>query len=302
MDDRARARVLFHDGTDLRRRGHRRQHRALPKDNLLASRFNAVVARTCHRVRHADTVDDHPEANVGPVPAYLAGGIGGQPGYIIAPAMITNPKGAEHPVGTGPFKFKTGSRTTTSPPMRNDHYWRKGLPYLDSVRTTPSPTPIQRANALEAGNIDIMHTDLPESILQFPRQRHLRLLDDSQHIVGEPDMNFVMCNRSDPVMKDIKVRQAMAMAINTKQYVAGHRQERERPVQPALRAGDAVLHGRRRLPGLQPGGGPILGAGGRAGDRQARGVPAAVDPLGVFDPGRAVPPGAVRERWACRSL
>jgi ABC-type transport system substrate-binding protein len=28
-----------------------------------------------------------------PFPAYLAGGIGGQPGYIAAPSMIANPKG-----------------------------------------------------------------------------------------------------------------------------------------------------------------------------------------------------------------
>ena len=57
-----------------------------------------------------------------PFPAYLAGGIGGQPGYIVAPAMIANPKGSEHPIGTGPFKFKQW--------VPNDHFTASAQPRL----------------------------------------------------------------------------------------------------------------------------------------------------------------------------
>jgi len=92
------------------------------------------------------------------------------------------------------------------------------MPYLDSVTYRPIIDAQQRANALLAGNIDIMHTDLPESMLNFKDNASYGFLDDSAHIVGEPDMNFIMCNLADPAMKDIRVRQAMAMAINAKQY------------------------------------------------------------------------------------
>jgi len=132
--------------------------------------------------------------------------------------MIANPKGSEQPVGTGPFRFKEWVPNDHFTADLNTDYWRKGLPYLDSVTYRPIIDAQQRANALMAGNIDIMHTDLPESILQFKNDSSYGFVDDSAHIVGEPDMNFIMCNISDPAMSDIRVRQAMAMAINPRQY------------------------------------------------------------------------------------
>jgi len=153
-----------------------------------------------------------------PFDAYLAGGIGGQPGYIVAPSMIADPNGSAHPVGTGPFKYKEWVPNDHFTAVRNEHYWRPGLPYLEEVTYKPIPDAQQRANSLLAGTIDIMHTDLPESILQFRDDAGYGYIDDSQHVVGEPDMNFIMVNCADPVMSDIRIRQAMAMAINTRQY------------------------------------------------------------------------------------
>jgi len=153
-----------------------------------------------------------------PFDAYLAGGIGGQPGYIIAPSQIANPNGSANPVGTGPFRFKEWEPNDHFTSVRNTHYWRPGYPYLDSVEYRPITDPQQRANSLLAGTIDIMHTDLPESVLQFKDDSSYGFVDDSGDIVGEPDMNFIMINCMDPVMSDLRVRQAMAMAINPKQY------------------------------------------------------------------------------------
>jgi ABC-type transport system substrate-binding protein len=75
-----------------------------------------------------------------------------------------------------------------------------------------------RASALAAGNIDIMHTDVPEVILQYRDNASYGYIDDSHNVVGEPDMNFIMCNLSKDPVSNIKVRQAMAMAIDPKQY------------------------------------------------------------------------------------
>ena len=50
-----------------------------------------------------------------PFAYYLAGGIGGQVGYIVAPSMIAHPNGSQtNPVGTGPFKFSEW--------VPNDHF------------------------------------------------------------------------------------------------------------------------------------------------------------------------------------
>ena len=210
----ARPNVRFHDGTlcDAAAIAGSLNHF---KDNLLGVTFTAVssIAATS-----SNTVTITLKQPWVPFPAYLAGGIGGQPGYIAAPSMIANPKGSEQPVGTGPFKFKEWVPNDHFTAERNTDYWRAGLPYLDSVTYRPITDAQQRANALLAGNIDIMHTDLPESILSFKNNPSYGFLDDSAHIVGEPDMNFIMCNLSDPAMKDLRVRQAMAMAINSTQY------------------------------------------------------------------------------------
>jgi peptide/nickel transport system substrate-binding protein len=153
-----------------------------------------------------------------PFPAYLTGGIGGQGGYIIAPAMIANKNGGQHPIGTGPFKFDVWEPNDHFTATRNPHYWRPGYPYLDQVTYRPISQADSRASALEAGNIDIMHTDVPEVILQFRDNDTYNYIDDSQHIVGEPDMDFIMCNLSADPVSNIKVRQAMAMAISSKAY------------------------------------------------------------------------------------
>jgi len=210
----ARPNVRFHDGTpcDAAAIAGSLNHF---KGALLGVTFTAVsnIAATS-----SDTVTITLKQPWVPFPAYLAGGIGGQPGYIAAPAMIADPKGSERPIGTGPFKFKEWVPNDHFTAMRNEDYWRPGLPYLDSVTYRPITDAQQRANALLAGNIDIMHTDLPASILQFRVNDSYGYLDDTEHIVGEPDMNFIMINCADPAMKDIRVRQAMAMAINPRQY------------------------------------------------------------------------------------
>jgi ABC-type transport system substrate-binding protein len=210
----ARPNIRFHDGTpcDAAAIAGSLNHF---KNNLLGVTFTAVsnISATS-----TDTVTVTLKQPWVPFPAYLAGGIGGQPGYIAAPAMIADPKGSEHPIGTGPFKFKDWVPNDHFTAERNPDYWRSGLPYLDSVTYRPIPDAQQRANALLAGNIDLMHTSLPDSILQFKDDATYGFLDDSEHIVGEPDMNFIMINTADPAMKDIRVRQAMAMAVNPRQY------------------------------------------------------------------------------------
>ncbi|HXQ60855.1 MAG TPA: ABC transporter substrate-binding protein [Acidimicrobiales bacterium] len=153
-----------------------------------------------------------------PFPTYLTGGIGGQGGYIIAPSMIANKNGGMQPVGTGPFIFDDWVVNDHFTAKRNPHYWRTGTPYLDEITFRPIVDADSRASALEAGNIDIMHTDVPEVILQFRDNSSYNYIDDSQHVVGEPDMNFIMCNLSMPPVDNIKVRQAMAMAISTTDY------------------------------------------------------------------------------------
>ena len=107
-------------------------------------------------------------------------------------------------------------------------------------------------------------------------------------------MNFIMCNLSDPAMNDIRVRQAMAMAINPKQYSTVVDKSVNTPTNQPFVKNTPYYVARRRVPGLQPEQGQGPGEAARDRDGQGGGLLVAVDQLGLLDRGRPVPPEPAR--------
>jgi ABC-type transport system substrate-binding protein len=155
-----------------------------------------------------------------PFPYYLAGCIGGQIAYPVAPSMLSNKNGTSNPVGTGPFVFKEWIPNDHFTATANPHYWRSGLPYLSQITFKPIPDESARAEALKSGTIDLMITDTPQVILQFRGNRSYSYIDDSTKVAGEPDMNCIQLNCLAKPFDDPNVRQAAAMALNRRQYIA----------------------------------------------------------------------------------
>jgi peptide/nickel transport system substrate-binding protein len=153
-------------------------------------------------------------------PLYLAGGIGGQSAYMCAPSMLAAPNGGtSNPVGTGPFVFKQWVPNSHFTATANPHYWRPGLPHLDEITFKPIIDENARAEALKSGTIDIMITDTPQIITQFRGNKDYAYIDDSTHIVGEPDMGCILLNCGTAPFNNPTARRAAAMAINRTQYV-----------------------------------------------------------------------------------
>ncbi len=210
--------VLFHDGTpcDASAIAGSIEHFLTGE---LGISINPLLAKThAISVTTPDTVTITLTQPWVPFPTYLTGAIGGQGGYIVAPSMIADKNGGMNPVGTGPFKFQDWAPNDHFTATRNRHYWRTGTPYLDEITYRPILDDDSRASALEAGNIDIMQAALPEVILHFRDNADYAYIDDTRTVVGEPDMGFIMCNLSKPPMDNLKVRQAMAMAISSAEY------------------------------------------------------------------------------------
>ncbi len=151
-------------------------------------------------------------------PYYLAGGIGGQIAYPVAPAMLNNPNGTDHPIGTGPFVFQSWVENDHFTAVRNTKYWRKGLPYLDQITYKPIPDANSRSDALQSGSIDIMVNDTPQITVLYRGKKQWSYIDDSGPVVGEPDMNCLLINTGAPPFDNPKLRLALAKAINTKAY------------------------------------------------------------------------------------
>jgi peptide/nickel transport system substrate-binding protein len=118
------------------------------------------------------------------------------------------------PIGTGPFRFKSWTRGANIVYERNPDYWDAGKPYIDSLVFKVIPDAAARSAAFETGALDlggenpVPLTDLPR-LTQLPQlaveTRGYRFLEP----LAEIDFNL-----DHPVLKDVRVRQAIAHAIN----------------------------------------------------------------------------------------
>jgi len=150
------------------------------------------------------------------LPYYLAEA---QTAYIAAPSMLNAPDGGTtQPVGTGPFVFSEWVPNSHFTAKANPHYWRPGLPYLDSITFKPIIDPSSRVAALESGTIDIMHTNTPQTFGTFRHNSKWSYADDSGNVVGQPAVNCIMLNTAAAPFDNLKLRKAMAMASNAVEY------------------------------------------------------------------------------------
>jgi ABC-type transport system substrate-binding protein len=211
-----RPNVVFHDGTPCNGAALLTNLQAQSKSFLTGIVVNPTLKSITQTGPLAVTISfTKPWV---PFPYYLAGGIGGQIAYVVAPSMLANPNGTTHPVGTGPFVFKEWVPNSHFTATANPNYWRKGLPYLSQITFKPIIDPQVRAEALRSGTIDIMITDTPQVITQFRGNRNFAYTDDATHVAGEPDMNCTQLNCLVKPFNDPNMRRAAAMAVNRVQY------------------------------------------------------------------------------------
>jgi peptide/nickel transport system substrate-binding protein len=66
-------------------------------------------------------------------------------------------------VGTGPFKLKTFVPGVNTVGVRNEHYWKPGLPHLDEVELIGISDESARVNSLLAGDVQLITAVSPRS-------------------------------------------------------------------------------------------------------------------------------------------
>jgi len=83
-------------------------------------------------------------------------------GWSIAPKHlyegtdIATNKYNNEPIGTGPWKFKEWVRGDHITLVKNEKYWKKGIPYLDQMIFKIIPSASGRALAFEKGEVDLL--------------------------------------------------------------------------------------------------------------------------------------------------
>jgi ABC-type transport system substrate-binding protein len=149
-----------------------------------------------------------------------------QAGVVPSPASITagadgTVPGSTKPVGTGPFQYESWEQGTSWKGTKYAKYWRKDadgvqLPYLDNIEFKPIEEPQTRDSSMEAGQLQMMHTDTPASIKKWRDKvsEGYQIVEDN----GEGEEGFVIINTQQEPFTDVNLRRALSYATDREGY------------------------------------------------------------------------------------
>lgn len=196
------------------------------KNNKYAAASEAsLVAGAVISLADKDTVD----VKV-PVEGTLRGIIYFPWGTQIIPKEIVDKYGDmnnwKNVVGTGPYMLTNYTEGSAINLVKNPNYWQtdpvgpgKGnkLPYIDAVNILILPDPSTRLTALRTGKIDsywpLVKDDFDPLIKTSPQLQNVKQLGGANGV-------YMRVDKEDLPFKDVRVRQALAMAIDYKSIVA----------------------------------------------------------------------------------
>jgi peptide/nickel transport system substrate-binding protein len=114
-----------------------------------------------------------------------------------------------HPVGTGPFRFVSQQIDQDVLIERNPESW-SAVPRIARVRFAVVPDAITQALELEKGSGDVEVNSLPmDALPELARRSDLRI-----DATPGTQIQYLAFNLRDPLLSDVRVRQAIACAID----------------------------------------------------------------------------------------
>lgn len=142
-------------------------------------------------------------------------------------------KFGENPVGTGPFVFKQWIRNDKIVLEKNPNYWVQGYPLLNQLIFKSIPDNQARFTALQSGDIDMMDGVNPDDVTLAEKNADLQ-------VWLRPSMNvgYLAFNTEKPPFDNVKVRQALSMAVNKQALINafynGLAEPAKNPMPPSL--------------------------------------------------------------------
>lgn len=117
---------------------------------------------------------------------------------------------SSHPMGSGPYKFVQWDKNSKIVVEANPDYFG-GAPKIQNIEFKIVADNTARAQALEAGDLDLIQSPLSPQDVQ-------RLEGESDKFASftstAPGITYFNFNTQDPILKDMRVRQAIAMLID----------------------------------------------------------------------------------------
>jgi peptide/nickel transport system substrate-binding protein len=121
---------------------------------------------------------------------------------------------AQHPIGSGPFEFVSAQQDKEVVIARNDHYWG-AEPRIERVRFAVVPDATTRALELRKGSADVAINALtPDTVVALKKDAQLAVQTAPGTIYA-----YLAFNLRDPILHNMKVRQALAYAIDRRPMI-----------------------------------------------------------------------------------
>ncbi len=116
---------------------------------------------------------------------------------------------AERPIGTGPFQYERARKDQWVLLKANPRYW-EGPPYLETLRVQTIRDDTTRVLQLLNGEVDLVQNAVPLVLTEWLKRRA------SIRMTSDTGINYVYWafNLRDPLLKDRKIREAIAYAID----------------------------------------------------------------------------------------
>jgi peptide/nickel transport system substrate-binding protein len=121
---------------------------------------------------------------------------------------------ANHPIGTGPFKFIEWRRGEFVRLDKNEKYWRENLPYLDRVVARFVPDSSTRASLLEKESVHFAGLgSIPFNMVnRLEKNSNLAVTTQGNELISQ--VSELIFNTQRPPFDNKKVRQAINYAVD----------------------------------------------------------------------------------------
>lgn len=207
--------VKFHDGSDFTANDVKASIERLISPDTASPR--AFILNMVEEVVIVNDHTVHIKTNIpfAPLPAHLAHNAGS----IIPAASIEEEDNggktiSENPIGTGPFKLTTWDRGAEIKMERNEDYWGEKTK-LDTLSFVVVPEDATRIAMLETGEANAVLVGAPD----VQRVEAMSQLDTVR--IHGTRMDYLGFNMNKAPYDNMKVRQAIAMAVNKDDIVYG---------------------------------------------------------------------------------
>jgi peptide/nickel transport system substrate-binding protein len=207
--------VKFHDGTDFDAEAVRWNF-----EHMMDPKTRAAVRVFYTDVKAVEAVDSHTVRFVLSEPNYLFPLIvaGYRYGFVVSsPTAFKTMSEQEYrmkPVGTGPFKFQEWVPNDHITLVRNEHYFKPGLPYLDKVIFKVLNDPMSQVAALKTGEVDMLNSVSPELVRVLQADKNITVLSGLE---TTPMVAMLQVTR--PPFDDLRVRKAIGCYGTNRQEI-----------------------------------------------------------------------------------